>query len=43
MRKRQQRTADGSSPVRKSVAYESGVREGVQATVLFCVKNKLSK
>jgi hypothetical protein len=35
MRKRQQRTTDASSPVRKSVAYESDLSEGVQVTVLF--------
>jgi hypothetical protein len=34
---------DTSSPVRKSVAYESDVSEGVQATLLFYIKNKLSK
>jgi hypothetical protein len=31
------------SPVRKLVAYESDVSEGVQVTVLFCMKNILNK
>ena len=43
MRKRLQRTTDASSPVRKAVAYDSDVSEGVQVTVLFFVKDKLSK
>jgi len=34
---------DASSPLRKSVAYDSDVSEGVQVTVLFYIKNKLSK
>jgi hypothetical protein len=34
---------DASSPVRKSVAYESDVSEGVQVTVLFYMKDKMSK
>ena len=34
---------DASSPVRKSVTYKGDVSEGVQLTVLFYIKNKLSK
>jgi hypothetical protein len=34
---------DASSPVRKSVSYESDVSEEVQVTVLFYIKKKLSK
>jgi len=43
MRKRSQQTMDATSPVRKSVAYDSNVSEGVQVTVLFYIKNKMSK
>jgi hypothetical protein len=31
------------SALRKSVAYESDVSEGVQVTVLFYIKSKLGK
>ena len=34
---------DASSPVRKSFVYGSDVSEGVKVTVLFYIKNKLSK
>jgi len=34
---------DASHPVRKSVAYESDVSEGVQVTVLFYIKDNMSK
>jgi hypothetical protein len=34
---------DASSPVRKSVMYVSDVSKGVQVTVLFYIKNKLSE
>jgi hypothetical protein len=40
MRRRQQRTADARSPVKKSVAYENDVSEGVQVTVLFNIRIK---
>ena len=43
MRKHWWQTTDASSLVRKSAAYESDVSEGVQVTVLFCIKNKLNK
>jgi hypothetical protein len=35
MRKRYELITDASSPVRKSVAYECGVSEGVQVIVIL--------